>query len=267
MDDAMTTYSHLTELTIAAGLLLGLFAAIEAGYRLGLRHVAAKGNAPSGGQVGAIQGAMLGLLGLLLGFSFAGAASRFVDRQDLIVQEANAIGTTYLRADLLPDPHASQVRHILAEYVAHRLEASHHIAAGLGLDVNAKATALHARLWQAARAGSLARPELTKVVLDPVNEVIDLHSTRVASGRKHLPLVVLGLLIACSLLSMGVIGYGCGVSAGGRWPWLNGSLAILIAAALWTTIDLDHPRAGLIRLSDEPLQQLKLELTHSEAKQ
>jgi hypothetical protein len=253
----MTTYSHMTELAIAAGLLLGLFAALEAGYRLGLR-LASRGNAPSGGQVGAIQGAMLGLLGLLLGFSFAGAASRFIDRQDLIVREANAIGTTYLRADLLPDPFASQVRHILAEYVAHRLKASQHTATGLGPTVEAEVAAIHTRLWQAAKDGSLARPEMTKVVLDPVNEVIDLHSTRMSAGRKHLPFVVLGLLIACSLLSMGVIGYGCGLSAGGRWPWLNGSLAILIAAALWTTIDLDHPRAGLIRLSDKPLQELNL---------
>jgi hypothetical protein len=258
MGDAMTTHSHMIDLTIAGGLLLGLFAALEAGYRLGQHHVAATLSPPSGGQVGAIQGAMLGLLGLLLGFSFAGAASRFVERQDLIVQEANAIGTTYLRADLLPDPFASQVRHVLAEYVAYRLDGSQHLAAGLGPSVEARVAAFHARLWQAARDGSLARPELTKVVLDPVNEVIDLHTMRVASGRKHLPLVVLGLLIASSLLSMSVIGYGCGASTGGRWPWLNGSLAIIIAAALWTTIDLDHPRAGLIRLSDEPLQRLNL---------
>jgi hypothetical protein len=266
MGDAMTSFSHMTELTIAAGLLLGLFGALEAGHRLGRRSVAVSGNASSGAQVGAIQGAMLGLLGLLLGFSFAGATSRFVERQELIVQEANAIGTTYLRADLLTDPYASQMRLVLAEYVAHRLEASEHIATGLGPDVEAKAAGLQARLWQVARDGSLARPELLKVVLDPVNEVIDLHSTRMASGRKHLPLVVLGLLIACSLLSMSVVGYGCSVSAGGRRPWLNGSLAILLAAALWTTIDLDHPRAGLTRLSDKPLQQLDLKPSRSEAK-
>src|SRR5262249_8903695 len=160
--------------------------------------------------------------------------------------------------DLIPDPHASEVRRVLAEYVAHRLEASQHLAAGIDPRVDAEVAALHGRLWQAARDGSRTHLELTKAVLDPVNEVIDLHSTRKAAGRKHLPLVVLGLLIACSLLTLAVIGYGCGVSAAGRWPWLNGSLAILIAAALWTTIDLDHPRVGMIRLSDRPLQELNL---------
>ena len=68
---------------------------------------------------------------------------------------------------------------------------------------------------------------------------------------------MLFLLVACSLLSIAVIGYGTGIS-GGRWPWLNSSLAILIAAALWTTIDLDHPRAGLIKLSDSALEDLDL---------
>jgi hypothetical protein len=254
----MSMAGHLGELAIGAGLLVALLVAVEAGYRVGRRRAADADSPPSGGQVGAIQGAMLGLLGLLLGFSFAGAASRFIERQDLIVQEANAIGTAYLRADMIPEPNASQVRQVLAEYVAHRLEASKHLAEGLPPNFQAEIAAYHARLWGAAKDGVLARPEMAVAVLDPVNEVIDLHSTRLAAGRKHLPKVVLGLLVACSLLSMAVLGYGCGIGGGGRWPWLNGALAILIAAALWTTIDLDHPRAGLIRLSDAPLQELDL---------
>lgn len=246
------------ELAIAGGLLIGLLVAVEAGYRVGRRRAAGGDGAPGGAQVGAIQGAMLGLLGLLLGFSFAGAASRFIDRQDLIVQEANAIGTAFLRADVIPEPQASDVRQVLAEYVAYRLEVSARLAEGLPPNFDAEVAAHHARLWRAAADGVLARPEMSEVVLEPVNEVIDLHSTRMAAGRKHLPTVVLGLLVACSLLSMAVIGYGCGIGGGTRWPWLNASLAILIAAALWTTIDLDHPRAGLIRLSDLPLEQLDL---------
>jgi hypothetical protein len=254
----MIVEGHVRELAIGGGLLIGLLVAVEVGYRIGRRRAAADGDGvPSGGQVGAIQGAMLGLLGLLLGFSFAGAASRFIDRQDLIVQEANAIGTAYLRADVIPEPHASELRQGLADYVAHRLEASKHLAKGLPPHFEAEVAAFHSRLWRAAKDGVLARPEMAVAVLDPVNDVIDLHSTRMAAGRKHLPKVVLGLLIACSLLSMGVIGFGCGMG-GGRWPWLNGALAILIAAALWTTIDLDHPRGGMIRLSDVPLQQLDL---------
>jgi hypothetical protein len=248
--------SHATELAIAVGLLAGLVAAVEAGYRLG-RRASAKRDAPGGAQVGAIQGAALGLLGLLLGFSFAAAAARFMERQDQIVQEANAIGTAYLRADMLDEPHDAQLREVLAEYVEHRLAVSKTLAAGLRPDTEAQVAAFHQRIWAAARDGARARPEMAVVVLGPVNEVIDLHSTRVAAGRKKLPAIVLALLIGCSLLAMGVIGYGCGLGES-RWLVLNTSLAVLIAAALWTTIDLDHPRAGLIRLSDAPLEQLDL---------
>jgi hypothetical protein len=93
-------------------------------------------------------------------------------------------------------------------------------------------------------------------VLEPVNEVFDLHALRLASSSKHIPKLVMGLLVACSLLSMWVIGYGSGLSRHRSAP-LGVSLALLIAAALWITIDLDHPRRGWIRLSDAPLQSLK----------
>lgn len=243
------------ELSIAASLMGGLLFALELGFQLGRRAVKHR-EAPSGGQVGAIQGAALGLLGLLLGFSFAGAASRFLERQDLIVEEANAIGTAYLRADMLDEPHASNLRGALEKYLRHRVEVSARLREGLAEDDRAMIGALHAAIWKAAAGGVNAKAAAMLAVLDPVNEVIDLHSVRVAAGRKHLPLLVLVLVIGCSLLGMGVIGYGCGM-AGRRTLPMTGSLALLIAAALWTTIDLDHPRAGLIRLSDAPLAELR----------
>ena len=246
------------ELGVAAGLLLGLAGAQELGYRLAQRGSKSEKNAErGGGQIGAIQGALLGLLGLLLGFSFAGAASRFIERQDLIVQEANAIGTAYLRADLLDEPHAARMRQVLEQYVRHRVEVSKTLAEGPRPEVEAQVARFHTQLWAAARDGVLAKPAMTMAVLNPVNDVIDFHSTRVGASHKHLPALVLGLLIVCSLLAMAVIGYGCGL-AGRRSMLMTVSLAALIAAALWTTIDLDYPRSGLIQLSDEPLAQLKL---------
>lgn len=243
------------ELAIAAGLLVLLAAATEAGFRLGRRNAASRET--PGGTLGAIQGAVLGLLGLLLGFSFAGAASRFLERQDLIVQEANAIGTAYLRADLLDAPHAGELRSSLARYVEHRVRVSETLRHGLGESEKAEIGRMHDQIWKAASRGALDRPEAAMLVVPPVNDVIDLHSTRLAAARKHLPLPVLGLLIGCSALSIGVIGYGCGI-AGHRSPVMTGSLTILIAAALWITLDLDHPRAGLLRLNDAPLRELNL---------
>jgi len=244
------------ELLTGGGLLIGLMISLEVGYRLGRRAARGGENAGSG-QIGAVQGAMLGLLGLLLGFSFGGAASRFIERQDLIVQEANAIGTAYLRAELLDEPHGGDIRQTLAQYVRHRLEVSKSLASGYRPETEAEVAAFHGRLWAGARDGVRAKPEMSEVVLEPVNEVIDLHATRTAAGRKHLPIPVLSLLIACSLLALAVIGFGCGLS-GRRSLTMTVSLAILVAATLWITIDLDYPRSGIIRLSDVPLEQLKL---------
>ena len=244
------------ELAVAGGLLLLLVTGLEAGYRLGLR-AADQGEDPSGGQVGAIQGAVLGLLALLLGFSFSGAALRFIERQDQIVTEANAIGTAWLRADLLDEPHRSQLKDQLARYVQHRLDVSQRLRNGLGEVDASEIAAFHARIWEAASEGSQAKSATMVVVLPPVNDVIDMHATRVAAGRKHLPMLVLCLLIACSVLGIAVIGYGCGLSRRRSLP-MTVSLAVLIGAALWTTIDLDHPRRGLIKLSDAPLRELDL---------
>lgn len=244
-------------LFVAIIILIALAAATEFGYRAGRRSVKNR-EAPSAGLVGAIQGAMLGLLGLLLGFSFAGAAGRFMERQDLIIHEANAVGTAYLRADLLDEPAASALRASLAAYVRDRLEMSRTLYRGLSAEDVASVEQHHQSIWSAARDGAIAKPAATIAVLNPVNEVIDLHSLRIAAGRKHLPALVMGLLAVCSLLAMGVIGYGCGL-AGRRCRPMTTSLAILVGAALWTTIDLDHPRIGLIRLSDAPLQALQLD--------
>lgn len=245
------------EIGIALALLVGLVLSVDAGFRVGRRSVRTR-EAPTTAQLGAIQGATLGLLGLFLGFSFAGASGRFMERQDLIVAEANAIGTAYLRADLLDDAHASELRASLAEYVAHRLEVSRRLALGVTREDAARIEDCHVRMWAAARDGAKERPAMTMAILPPVNEVIDLHSTRLAAGKKHLPALVLGLLMVCSALSMGVIGYGCGAT-GRRNFAMTTSLAVVIATALWTTIDLDSPRAGLIRLSDAPLAALRFD--------
>lgn len=244
------------DLATAFVLLCLLIAALEIGYRAGVWR-SREEDARAAGQIGAVQGALLGLLGLLLAFSFSAAGSRFLERQDLITKEANAIGTAFLRADLIPDPHASDLRAALREYTAHRIQVSGALRAGLAQVDSGQIEAFHSRMWRAARDGVNARPETVQVVIPAINDVIDLHATRVAAGKKHVPVLVMGLLVASSLLSIGVIGYGCGTGKRRR-PALTTPLALLIGAALWITIDLDHPRAGLLQLSDAPLKSLNL---------
>jgi hypothetical protein len=253
-------HSVVEEIGIAAGLFAGLFIAFEIGFRIGCGAARSEASGGAIGQIGAIQGAILGLLGLLLAFSFGGAASRFIERQDLIVQEANAIGTSFLRADLLDEPHRSELRTTLQAYTEHRIEASRDLRRGISASAAAEIEQFHADIWRAASSAVQAKPAVMLGVLPPVNDVIDLHSTRVATGHKHLPLLVVGLLIACSLLAMAVIGYGGGIGGQRRAP-LTLSLTLLIGLSLWIIIDLDHPRAGLMRVSDEPLRAIRFDAT------
>src|SRR5262245_9596681 len=194
----------LGDLGIVLGLLAGLLLALELGFWCG-RRAAGEKDPGVGAQVGAVQGAILGLLGLLLAFSFAAAGGRFIERQDLIVQEANAIGTAYLRAALLDEPHGSNLKSALRRYTEHRVSASGNLRGGIAREDVAEVDHLHAEIWKAAIDGVSAKPECMLGVLPPVNDVIDLHSTRLAAGRKHLPGMVMGLLIMCSLLAIGVI--------------------------------------------------------------
>jgi hypothetical protein len=249
--------AHLREIATLGALVGVLLAALELGFRMGLR-VASEEQAHGTSQVGAIQGALLGLLGLLLAFSFAAAGGRFLERQDLIVQEANAIGTATLRADLLDEPYSSSLRSALQRYTQVRLTASAQLPHGLDPGLMAEMERAQGEMWRAAADGVRARPTSMLAVLEPVNAVIDFHASRLAAGRKHIPLLVMGLLIACSILSIAVLGFGCGLGRR-RSTVMTGSLALLIATSLWITIDLDHPRAGWIRLSDAPLQALKFD--------
>jgi hypothetical protein len=247
----------LDEFTVAMGLLAAMIGALELGFRQG-RRVHRRDEASGGPQVGAIQGAVLGLLGLLLAFSFAAAGSRFLERQDLITQEANAIGTAFLRADLLNEPQRTELRTALQEYTRHRVAASAQLVEGWNNALRGEVDALQARIWRAARDGVTARPEFAMTVLPPVNEVIDLHSLRLSAAHKHIPWLVMSLLILCSLLCVALMGYGGGLDEHRRLP-LNMSLTFLIVAALWLTFDLDHPRQGLLQLDDAPLHELKFE--------
>ena len=113
----------------------------------------------------------------------------------------------------------------------------------------------HQRIWGAACAGVRAKPTATVVIVPVVNEVIDLHSARIAASRKHLPGLVLALLGTCSVFTLGVMGYSSAFGHQRNNP-LMAATAVLVGSLLWTTVDLDLPRIGLIRVSDAALVDL-----------
>ncbi|MBX3355439.1 MAG: hypothetical protein KF724_07045 [Phycisphaeraceae bacterium] len=245
-------------IVLPVALIAVLMICVEIGYRSGARHRA--DNDPSApAQVGAIQGALLGLLGLLIAFSFAAAAQRFIDRQDLITMDANAIGTAFLRAELLEEPMRYDLQVALRDYRDSRLRVPKMIVEGRIVEALAESDAMHSRIWNAAIQGVRSNPEYAVVVLDPVNELIDLQTTRLSAGRKRVPKLVLGILLLCSFIGCGLIGFSCGLAGRRRW-FLTGSLALLLAATINVTLELDDSRSGLLQLNDAPLIDMKMEV-------
>ncbi|HWY69016.1 MAG TPA: hypothetical protein VNX88_10140 [Terriglobales bacterium] len=209
-------------------------------------------------QMGTIQGAILGVLALLLGFSFSMALQRYDTRRKLVVDEANAIGTTYLRADTLPDPARDKVKQILREYVDTRLA---YVAAGTDTQAIADALRhskqLQASLWQeTAQVALRQRDDVTSSFMSTVNETIDLDAKRQAALANRIPGSAWLLLIVLSVLACFVVEYG-----GSRHVRLmRAAVPLAIASILALTADLDSPRRGFINVSQKTMVDLQKDL-------
>ena len=241
----------------AAGIFAGLVACLELWYFVGLRVRRRRGEPLD--QLSNIQGATLGLLALLLGFSFALAAGRFSERVHLIVEEANAIGTAWLRCDLLPDAQCDGVRKTMKLYLAQRVmfyDASTTETQEASLK---SSTAFQLDMWSGVSSVVKSKPELANALFTSFNNMFDLQSTRAAAAERHMPLMLMILLLACSAVSVASVGYGCGV-AGKRNIVLTTSMAFLISGTLWAIFDMDHPRKGLIRVGQKPMIELQKNL-------
>lgn len=228
---------------------------VEAGYQLGgyrRRRSEQEKKAP----VGAIVAATSGLLAFMLAFTFGFAASRFEARRQVVVEEANAVGTTFLRAGLLPDGRGSKIRKLLREYVDVRLEAVHpdRIEAALR-----RSEELHRELWKEAEAVGAKHPGsiVVGLFIQSLNSTIDLHATRVQVAiRNRIPGVVWGILYLVTFLTMAGVGYHAGLTRTSR------SLAIVVLVMTFSAImlliaDLDRPREGLLQVSQQALVDLR----------
>jgi hypothetical protein len=241
---------------VAALLLL----AAEAGFRVGLRLFRTKDSARKE-QIGGIQGAVLGLLGLLLGFTFALAANRYDARRELVLQEANSIGTTYLRASLLSDAHKTGVEALLATYVDARID---FYRAGeddaLVAAAEKAAARIQGELWKHAVAAGRESPTpvVTSFIVS-LNETIDLDAARLHALRTHVPGAVWLLVLAVATGGCFAAGYGGG-AGGARSIFADVALPILIAVVITLIADIDRPRGGLIGSDQRPLYDLKASL-------
>lgn len=238
-------------------ILFIALASVECGYRIGRyrrdRHKGEK-EAP----VGTMVGAALGLLAFILAFTFGMAAERFETKRQVVLDEANAIGTTYLRAEMLPE-RGEQIRGLLRDYVDTRLEAvrSGKIAEGLRQSEN-----IQSQLWTDAVAVGKKNPNSIVVgqFVQSLNEMIDLHAKRVQAGlRSRIPGAIWIGLLAVAVLSLTAMGYLEGL------PGSRRSLAVFAVAVAFSVVieliaDLDRPLGGVLRVSQRPLLDLQRSL-------
>jgi hypothetical protein len=252
--------------TVAAGLLLfvGFFAAmmgsIEAGRRIARRAIGSDKGAQPGG-LGAVETVAFGLLGLLLAFTFSGAASRLDMRRMQIVDEANNIGTAWLRLDVLPASAQPKLREAFRQYTESRI-AVYRTFSQSGLEAGraeyARSAALQNQIWSDAVAACRETPAATVVVLPALNAMFDIAATRMAATQMHPPSIVFVVLAAISLLCGFLVGYEMGTSPVPSRTHMV-VLAFVVTFTLYVILDFEFPRLGFIRIDafDELLVQVR----------
>ncbi len=244
----------------AAFLFAGILGCMRLGWKTGRRRLQHAGEDGHAG-LGAIEGAVFGLMGLLIAFTFTGAASRFDQRRELVTQHANAIGTAWLRLDLLPEPDREKARDGFRRYVDAQMEIVH--SAGNPEAVNtamARLSAIQQEIWTTlmhAVHEDKSLP-LAQTVLPPANEMFDLSTTRLMAARQHPPLAVFIMLAVLVLVSGLLAGYGMAKSERQSRLHLFG-FAVIMSLSAYLILDIEYPRLGLVKIDafDQSIIELR----------
>jgi hypothetical protein len=207
---------------------------------------------------GVLQGALLGVVGLILAFGLSLAVGRYEDRRAATVDEANTIGTAYLRAQLIAEPDRTRSIRLLRDYTELAQRVAHEIPNSLGMHRTTAAEGLMQRqIWRVAGESLAASPVASapRLYVDSVNSMFDAQSTRLSALNNRVPgavlaLEVIGAAIALALLAAHIAILGRGLVA-------LSAAAVIVILLLLVTFDLDRPTRGLITVPDSPLAQVR----------
>ncbi|CUI17954.1 hypothetical protein PNK_2358 [Candidatus Protochlamydia naegleriophila] len=237
--------------------------AFEIGFRLGLYKKRRSPNLKEAPLNSAVA-ATLGLFAFILAFTFNMAANRFDERRNLVLEESNAIGTTYLRTGYLPEPQAEKIRQLLREYVSIRLEA---VLSGSSLAGIETSEHLQDAMWDQAEQIARDSPDsiIAGLFIQSLNEVIDIHSKRVMKGlRSHIPEVIWDAIYCVAFLAMAAMGYQSGLS-GQHLITLHSTLILTFSIVMALIGDLDRPQEGLLRVSQQSMIDLYKKIKREKA--
>jgi hypothetical protein len=236
-------------LLVSLGLFLATIGAVDLGYRRGKRR-ALKNPQAASEKVDAVQTTVFSLLSLILAFVFSGAASRFDHRQELVIQEANAISSSYMRVDLLPAESQPEIRGLYRRYLESRIALLRNFQ-----DEGEKSTAfvdsesLQREIWKKVSAAAMlgGNTAVISLVHASLNEMIDSTATSLHASRMHPPTIFYGVLFGF-ILAAGFL-VGSAMSAGGERPWLHIVIfSLVFAATMYVILDFEYPRFGIVRI-------------------
>jgi hypothetical protein len=257
-------FFRLTSVELALLLFAVLFGATGLGAFLGhrVRHLSDSLKEP----FGILQAALLGLVGLLLAFGLSLAVSRYENRRANVVTEANAIGTTYLRAQTLPEPMRSSSLDLLVSYTRTAIRLSDHVPrSAQARAAVAREGKAQRRLWSLAGQALEKAPTASapRLYVEALNEMIDGETARIASLGNRVPTAVLVLEVLGAAVALGLLGAYLAIVG-------RGGIAVVLASALvafllLVTADLDRPTRGLIRVPDTVLTDQLASMTQPPA--
>jgi hypothetical protein len=229
-------------------LFCGMLVLLEVGRQLGLRRHT-NVDAERGG-LGAVEGAVFALFGLLLAFTFSGAASRFNEKRWLVADEANGIGTAYLRLQLVPEGPRHDLQELFRRYVDSRIETYRRLPDMAAAEIEmVKSRNLQNEIWTAAVVATKlpdSHPDSGKLLLPALNGMIDITTTRGMALQIHPPRIIYTLLFGLGLLCSLLAGYRM---ASDKRSWLHilGFTVITVVVA-YVILDVEYPRGGLIHI-------------------
>ena len=242
-------YEHSLLLIFLVGFGVILIAS-EIGRRIGTRL-----RGQGGYDIATLESAVLGLLALMIGFTFAMALARYDARRDAVLNEANAIGTTALRARMLPEPHRQETLKLLLEYGKIRIDVTQpdvtraRLAAGIE-----RSNQIQEALWQQAMAVAAKDTGLvpTGLFIQTLNEMIDNQTKRLTAFRHHVPDIVILALFGIAAVAGGFAGY-TGALGDSRTRMPVTIIALLVSSVIMLILDLDRTASGFIKVSQQPM--------------
>jgi hypothetical protein len=256
----MTT--EINSMLFAVVTFGGILLSIWLGNRVSVAGLAKNSSSGDAKGIGAIEGALFGLLGLMIAFTFSGAASRFEERRHLITEEANAIGTAWLRIDVLPAESQPAIRNLFLQYMDNRSTVYRNNKTPQEREAKLNITAeLQKEIWQNAVQASQrpdARNQASMLLLPALNEMIDITTTRQVATENHPPLIIFILLEALTFVTAFLAGLGIAGDSS-RIKMHKFVFALIMSLTLFVTVDLEYPRKGFIRIddADQPIIDLR----------